>query len=284
MQPTNIPWADVVWNPVSGCTPASAGCANCYARELHNKRHKAYLEGKMQNCPQYAEPFEKIQLLENRLDQPLRTRTPKRIFVNSMSDLFHPDVPEAFIWRAIEIMFNCQRHTFIILTKHAERMADILTSSAWWNNDTPQNIWLLVSIENQKAADERIPLLLQVPVAMRGVSIEPMLGPVDIEEWLHPHDFVLAGVRISWVNWVICGAESGPNRRPFNIDWALDLKNQCVDGVPFFYKQGYDHNPSGPAYTGFKVMPLLDGQVWDQMPEPVTEDAAASGEGKAELT
>ncbi len=296
MQPTNIPWADVVWNPVVGCSPASEGCLNCYARELHNKRHAAYKAGKLQNCPQYAQPFEKIQLLRDRLDQPLRTRTPKRIFVNSMSDLFHKDVPLEFIDEVMEMAITADQHTYIILTKRIER---VLEYDKWRENNwlskpySPwqDNIWLLVSVEDQKTADERIPLLLQTPAAVRGVSVEPMLGVVDLTRVTCPvrldepaspgivcgtvlgrdryrSGFCPGHAASPGLDWVICGGESGPNRRSFDVQWARDLKDQCVAaGVPFFYKQGYDHNPDGLAYTGFKTMPLLDGRVWDQIPQ-----------------
>ncbi len=184
---SKIEWTDEVWNPVTGCTKVSQGCKNCYAKRLHDMRHKAYVEGKRLPV-QYAMPFDVVQIHPERLEDPLHWKKPQRVFVNSMSDLFHPGVPDEFIGRVWSRMLECPRHTFMILTKRPAEMADVVhrlveecKRKELRNAD---NIWLGVSVENQQAADERIPLLLQTPAAVRFVSCEPMLGAVDLSPWL----------------------------------------------------------------------------------------------------
>jgi protein gp37 len=200
MGKTSIEWATDVWNPVTGCTKLSKGCKNCYAKSRHDMRHKAYQEGK--GVPeQYSTSFETVRLHPNRLEIPLHWRQPRRIFVNSMSDLFHPDVPDEFIWRVFRAMtFGNRRHTYMVLTKRPARMKEWFDGyqEKFWHYHAPGEpqrkyvsvpwpdpcIWLGVSVEDQKAADERIPLLLQVPAAVRFVSCEPLLGPVDLSVYL----------------------------------------------------------------------------------------------------
>lgn len=223
----------MTWNPVVGCKRVSAGCDHCYAFDLHDKRHIAWKRGRWDSAPvQYHQPFSTVQLMPARLADPLHWRMPKRVFVNSMSDLFHESVPEEFIWRVWEVMLRTPQHTYQILTKRPERMRDLLT-----RREPLPNVWLGVSVENQQTADERIPLLLQTPAAVRFLSCEPLLGPVDIERYLvksrpyapafgcdaqavAPHD-------APRLHWVIIGGESGSHARPMDLEWARSLIRQC---------------------------------------------------------
>jgi protein gp37 len=231
-------------------------------------------------APQYAQPFEVLQLLESRLDVPLRTRKPTMFFVNSVSDLFHEDVPDAFINRVFAVMALAPQHTFQILTKRAERMRDYMTHAVGRDGSTLvsaresgfcleremhireasidflsrcadssapilfplRNVWLGVSVENQHFADERIPLLLETPAAVRFISAEPLLDEVDLTPHLegdtlagHGYRGFSKGPRLDWA---IVGGESGPGARPFDIAWARSIVQQCKDaGVPVFVKQ-----------------------------------------------
>lgn len=273
MGTTNISWTATenpdgtvtkgkVWNPTTGCTPVvrthpggkDSGCLHCYARTLHERFH-----GKGS--------FATITLHHDRLTDPLKWRKPCRVFVDSMSDLFHKDVPDAFIDRVFGVMKQAP-HTFIILSKRADRMLDFVKARTLNGKCVDDNIWLGVSVENQRAADERIPLLLQTPAAVRFLSVEPMLEAVNIRPWLEPSGHIYSEVS-AWGNqtvgdwppldWVICGGESGPQRRPFDLDWARALRNQCTTaGVPYFYKQGSSLYPGADA--------TLDGEVWHQFP------------------
>lgn len=249
MADTSIEWTDKTWNPVVGCDRISPGCAHCYAKDLHDKRHKAHQAGKAMPA-QYAHPFEVVQLMADRLDDPLSWRAPKRVFVNSVSDLFHDDVPDEFIVRCFAVMLLTQRHTYQVLTKRPERMRRIVGApnfgecvydmafdmSHMWGrgglidgvperDGAPPNVWLGVSVENQKHGLPRIEYLRRVPAAVRFLSVEPLLedlGPID-----------LAGIQ-----WVICGGESGRGARPMHPAWARRLRDQCqAAGVPFFFKQ-----------------------------------------------
>ena len=261
MTKTSIEWATDVWNPVTGCTKVSAGCKNCYAEKIA-KRFWG------------DRKFTDVQCHEERLYEPFHWKKPRRVFVNSMSDLFHPDVPEEFIYRVFRIMAS-SKHTYIILTKRPLRMNNLMMHirerliSDHFREivaDLP-NVWLGVSVENQQAADERIPYLLQTPAAVQFVSVEPMLGPLSwLKHYLpckipcprYERDGKLV---VADLDWVICGCESGQNARPFDMDWARDLRDQCQNAnVPFFFKQGR---------VGGKLvkMPELDGQVWNEFPE-----------------
>jgi protein gp37 len=317
MATTKIEWTDRVWNPVTGCAKVSEGCRNCYAKALHDMRHKAYLDGKKMP-DQYAVPFEQVLCHENRLNDPFHWKKPSRVFVNSMSDLFHPDVPAEFILRVWITMALANRHTFIILSKRPDRMQNLLTH--WMPGafgistlnlslmkKPLKNVWLGVSVEDQKTADERIPLLLQTPAAMRLVSVEPMLGPIDLGllgTIPHSSPYALTSDKL---HWVICGGESGPKARPMHPDWARSLRDQCqAADVPFFFKQwgewalqgesdakaknfgviapdstwyekhtGWNGRPSDPD-TGEACMRLvgkkaagrlLDGREWNEFPE-----------------
>ena len=259
---TAIEWTDRTWNPVTGCTKVSPGCANCYAERITNR---------------FAGPdaFDKVVLHPERLEDPLRWKKTSRVFVNSMSDLFHECVPDGFLDAAFSVMARRRLHTFQILTKRAERVrnyfADPLTrirvakAIAW--NDIPQwplpNVWLGVSVENQRFADERIPLLLQTPAAVRFISVEPMLGPVDL--FNADGDGLRGGLKGA-LDWVICGGESGPGARPLHPNWARALRDQCQSaGVPFFFKQWGGRTPKAGGR-------LLDGREWNEFPKKEKEE------------
>jgi protein gp37 len=252
MGDTKINWTDKSWNPIVGCEKISQGCKNCYAKTLHDMRHKAHKEGK-QLPKQYAEPFEKIQLLPERLEQPLHWKKPQMIFVNSMSDLFHEKVPFEFIGDAYDIIYRAAQHIFQVLTKRPDRalefykwMARSVKSAGLdsiptrSNNifdylEVPKNLWLGVSVENQKAADERIPLLLQTPAAVRWLSVEPMLENIVLaSNVLDKARYFETGI----IDWIVIGAESGNKRRPCYIQWIESLVDQCKSlNVPVFVKQ-----------------------------------------------
>jgi len=265
------------WNPLVGCSKKSTGCKNCYAERMA-KRLKAMGISQYQDAVDDEGWTGKVQFVEHLLNEPLRQRKPNTYFVCSMSDLFHENVPEEIIWRIIEIAWKAKQHTFYILTKRAERLFDILSHSLWWLNDTPENIGIGVSVEDQATADQRLPYLAYLPAAIRFVSYEPALGPVD---------FTNAGVNefIDWIDWVICGGESGPGARPMHPDWARLARDQCVaDGVSFFFKQWGTYVPQGQFWHWskrkyrfddgtlmFKVGKKdagrwLDGREWNQLP------------------
>ncbi len=215
MNTSKIEWTDKTWNPVTGCTKVSQGCKNCYAERIHERFNG---QGS----------FKKVLAHPERLDQPLKWKKPFKIFVNSMSDLFHEDVPFEFIMEVLFVIRKCPQHTFQILTKRPQRMLDFFTKYA--ECGAGHNIWLGVSVEDQATADERIPLLLQVPAAVRFLSCEPLLWAIDLHiDWLWCY---------SHINWIIAGGESGPGARPMHPDWAISIRDQCqVAGVPFFFKQ-----------------------------------------------
>jgi len=257
---TKIEWTDETWNPVVGCTKVSPGCKNCYAERMAKR-----LKG--MGLPQYQDVVDKdgwtgkIILAESQLEKPLHWREPRMVFVCSMGDLFHEDAPEEYIKQVFDVMGKSAPHTFQILTRRPARMLNILTKSAWWNNDTPRNIWLGVSVENQEAADERIPILLQIPAAVRFVSAEPMLGQMNLRQYLadQPPYSIFEGLPA--LDWVIAGGESGPGARPMNPEWVIDIRNQCLDAdVPFFFKQwgGVNKKKNGRK---------LEGRKWNQIPQ-----------------
>jgi protein gp37 len=255
---SKIEWTDASWNPVVGCQKVSEGCRNCYAKALHNQRHRAVLAGKKLPA-QYIEPFEVVQLMEERLSLPLHWRTPRRIFVNSVSDLFHEAVPFDFIDRVVQVMREADWHTFQVLTKRSERMLEWYKhwSEAYpgFYGYLPDNLWLGVSVENQKAAEGRIPYLLEIPNVRRFVSCEPLLGPVNLRNIIdlvnHAEYDALDGVRSAFdqaghtfpaayrrLDWVIVGGESGTKARPMDVTWARWLRAQCVNtGTRYFFKQ-----------------------------------------------
>lgn len=265
---TRIEWADATWNPITGCTKVSGGCKHCYA-----ERDWA----RLQHLPAYmGRAFTDVRCHPERLDQPHRWRRPRRIFVNSMSDLFHPAVPDAFVLDVFRTMAMCEQHTFQVLTKRPERMRDLLCSHevsddliGICGDEGPEldwplpNVHLGVSIEDQATADERIPLLLQTPAAVRWVSAEPLLGPVSLnglrrhgEIWTFIDD-ALTGFRATKcggthghprLDWVVVGGESGPKARPMHPEWVRSLRDQCqAAGVPFLFKQWGEWCPADPG-------------------------------------
>ena len=232
---TGIEWTDATWNPVTGCTKVSPGCAHCYAETitLRFKRGGPFLPGKTT-----------IRLHAERLDDPAKWRQPRRVFVNSMSDLFHEEVDFEFIGEVFQAMEDSDKHIYQILTKRPERMVEYVR---WTKNRTwPAHVWSGVSVENQYWADRRIPLLRKVPCAIRFLSCEPLLKPLKLD---------LRGIQ-----WVIVGGESGHRARKMEESWALDIKDQCEKaGVAFFFKQwGGRTSKSGGR--------LLQGQTWSEHP------------------
>lgn len=292
MQNTKIEWTDATWNPVRGCSRVSEGCRNCYAENIARRFSgpgKPY-EGLVSDHGTFNG---NIMLAQKMLDTPFRWQRPRRVFVNSTSDLFHDGVPDWYIDRVFAVMALCPQHQFQILTKRPARMLQwfrrdpdlgrIMSECHMQSRKRPYtrraipdrrngyppagweicsaahqwplpNVWLGVSVENQKAADERIPLLLQTPAAIRFISAEPLLGPVDLTD-LHGSDsesFCIDGLtgdevecyygdrfpRFNRVDWVIAGGESGKNARPMHPEWARSLRDQCAAAdVPFFFKQ-----------------------------------------------
>lgn len=261
---TGIEWTDATWNPVTGCTKVSPGCDHCYAETLAER---------FRGTPgHYYERGFDVQLRPDKLDQPLRWRRPRRVFVNSMSDLFHDDVPVEYIARVFAVMLDANRHTFQVLTKRHGRMRALLNSkdfrhAVWEHTQTADpcwpipNVWLGVSVENQQWADIRIPALLDTPSAVRFLSCEPLLGPVDLTTWIR-HTPECDAATEPWcichlhrrgngytvpdgIDWVIVGGESGRGARPMHPDWARSLRDQCqAAGVAFHFKQWGEYAPS----------------------------------------
>lgn len=289
------------WNPTTGCSKVSPGCAHCYAENVALRfwptqypriplklEEQPVLDSVMGPVRVVSRPrqFTDVMCHDDRLDQPLRWKRPRRIFVNSMSDLFHDDVPDAFIDKVFAVMALAPQHTFQVLTKRAERMRAYLSRSDLWprmsiamnrpaDGSMPSiekpnlitlarairheprrhvlplpNVWLGVSVESQRFADERIPLLLQTPAAVRFISAEPLLGPVDLTNLdpdgtyarMNAHGFSAIwksnAIRRPWLDWVIVGGESGKGARPFDVAWARSIVQQCQSaGVPVFVKQ-----------------------------------------------
>lgn len=265
---TGIEWTDVTWNPITGCDRISPGCDNCYAatmaarlQAMGNPRYQRDGE------PPRSGPGFGLTVHEDLARVPLQWQKPRRVFVNSMSDLFHEDVPESAISWLFNTMGQAYRHQFQILTKRARRMQKLIFDAQWATGEARfnglsrfgrnpfRNVWLGVSAEDQEWADNRIPWLMRTPAAVRFVSCEPLLGPINLTRWLDREE-AWAGRTIDWV---IVGGESGPNRRPFNPDWARRIRDQCVEaGVPFFYKQGSAFRPGQDRE--------LDGRTWDEYP------------------
>ncbi len=266
MNKTNIQYMTHSWNPTHGCSPISDGCRSCWAnimaKRLAGMGARGYLK---------EDPF-KPTFCPWELDKPLRVKKPSVIGVSFMGDLFHEDILDHQINSIFLKMVNIDWHTYLVLTKRPERMADFVSIGTGWRGKMP-HVYLGVSCENQARADERISTLLQIPAAKRFVSLEPLLGPVDLKL----RDYAVSGdshsVRRSFLSWIIAGCESGPNRRQAKTEWFRELRIQCVDaGIPFFLKQmeGLQDVKSKKwgmmVKSGVNKMPYLDGQIWDQMP------------------
>lgn len=272
---TAIDWTDATWNPVTGCAKVSPGCQHCYAERLS---HRFGWTTRPWTTPYAAD---NVQLHPERLDYPLHWRRPRRIFVNSLSDLFHDQIPTAFVDAVLARMLLAPQHTYQVLTKRparlqayladpttADRVTQIALHLALGDSPTATtlspatflrvnlglswplpHLWLGVSVEDQRRANERIPLLLQTPAAVRFVSCEPLLGPLDLSPWLAALD------------WVIVGAESGPGARPMDDAWVRTLRNQCYAArVAFWFKQRVD------AYGHKQLNPVLDDRMWHEWP------------------
>lgn len=239
-----IEWTEATWNPTTGCDRISAGCDNCYALTLA-KRLKAMGNPKYQadGHPVTSGPGFALQTHESALDIPRAWASPRVVFVNSMSDLFHARVPDDFVQAVFDVMADTPRHTYQILTKRPKRLARVAHDLSW-----PLNVWVGVSVENAETV-WRIDELRKVPAAVRFISAEPLLGS-------------LAGIDLSGVDWLIAGGESGPKARSVDPLWIRELRDGCVAaGVPFFFKQWGGRTPK----SGGRV---LDGEEWSQMPIP----------------
>jgi len=216
---SRIAWTERVWNPVTGCTKVSAGCKNCYAEAI---AHRYWGERK----------FADVRTHPERLDAPLHWRKPSRVFVNSMSDLFHEDVPDEFIMEVFNMMAAAKQHTFQILTKRPRRMSELLQN---WGVEFP-NVWLGVSVENQEQALSRIPYLIATPASVRWLSVEPLLGPMAFSANLKT--VKMGATMYRSIDWVVVGGESGANHRPMEMAWLESVVRQCRDSwVPVFVKQ-----------------------------------------------
>ena len=230
---SNIEWTEMTWNPVTGCTKISQGCKHCYAERMA-KRLKAMGSGR------YTNGFE-VTLHPDLLDAPRRWRQPRVVFVNSMSDLFHDDVPLAYIERVFATMRGCSHHTFQVLTKRSERLAELAPRLPW-----PENVWMGVSVEDARVV-HRVGNLRRVPAAVRFLSLEPLIGPLEF-------------LPLEGIHWVIVGGESGPRARPLRSEWVESIFRQCrAGGVPFFFKQwgGVRKDLTGRQ---------LNGRTYDELP------------------
>jgi protein gp37 len=247
---TGIEWTDATWNPVTGCTKVSAGCDHCYAHVLASRRLRdVYLRvAPVRDTPEaHLDPFA-VRLWRDRLNTPLTWAEPKMVFVNSMSDLFHHDVPQDFICAIFDVMLEADRHVFQVLTKRPARAARFWEKHAarFGLAAVPPHIWIGTSVENQDV-DYRVRQLATVPAEVRFLSCEPLLGPLVLD--------------LSSIHWVIVGGESGAGFRPMEPEWARSIRDQClIAGVPFFFKQWGGHTPKAGGNR-------LDRRVWRQYPE-----------------
>lgn len=230
---SSIEWTESTWNPVTGCTKISSGCKHCYAERMA-------LRLQAMKQPNYSEGF-KLTIHRQALELPLKWKKPQTIFVNSMSDLFHDDVPLPFISEAFDVMRQASWHRFQILTKRSERLATLSVELQW-----PENVWMGVSVENAHYAF-RIQHLRSTAASLKFLSLEPLLGP-------------LTDLDLSGIDWVIVGGESGPMARPMDRRWVTDIRDQCQQAaVPFFFKQWGGGRKK-------KAGRLLDGRTWDEVP------------------
>ncbi|RWL93943.1 MAG: DUF5131 family protein [Mesorhizobium sp.] len=247
MAETSIEWTDATWNPVAGCTILTAGCTNCYAMRMASRLEAMGANkyaGLTRQSGGRAKWTGKIKLDHSSLDIPASWKKPRRVFVNSMSDLFHPDVPADFIREVWQVMETTPRHTYQILTKRPDRMAETLSTDSF---KILPNVWLGTSVEDSRVL-YRLDELRSVPAAIRFVSYEPLIGSV-------------AGGSLTGIHWAIVGGESGPNARPMNPTWIDDIFDQCTDAdAAFFFKQwgGKNKKAAGRIYRE---------RLWDDLPE-----------------
>lgn len=233
-QKTSIEWTEYSWNPVTGCTKISDGCLNCYAEKMARRL-------KSMGNSRYKNGFE-VTLQEDLLDIPYQWKKPRMVFVNSMSDLFHHDIPFEYISKVFTVMNNCPQHTFQILTKRSERLVECSIHLKWTHN-----IWIGVSIENNKVLN-RLKDLKKVRARTRFISFEPLLEKIELKT-------------LNGIDWVIVGGESGPNSREMKEEWATSIRDICIsNNIPYFFKQwgGFYKKRNGR---------LLDGIEWSNMPK-----------------
>ena len=307
---SKIEWTDASWNPIVGCSKVSEGCRNCYAIRSANRMNGSneLYNGLTKQVNGNIEWTNIVRFSEERLLQPLKWKRPRKIFVNSMSDLFHESVSDAQIENIFAVMCVAQKHIFQVLTKRPERMKSFLIQphikdsvrfkveeGLGYNIDFDKmwpivNVWLGVSVEDQKTADERIPLLLQTPAAIRWISAEPLLGHMNVEPYLgiESED----GYDLPHLNWIVAGGESGPNARPSHPTWFRSLRDQALEyNVPFFFKQWGEWIAAGQTISNPMWMPknilsskfpdgqntmrltrkldshTLDGKEWNEFPD-----------------
>lgn len=282
---STIEWTDATWNPVTGCDTVSPGCDHCYARTLA-VRLKAMGQQRYQNDgdPRTSGPGFAVTLQPDQLSLPMRWRNPRMVFVNSMSDLFHSKIPTGFIAEVFAVMAATPQHTYQVLTKRHGRMRALLADPEFrilvqaesatlahegvdvrgpgnpWETWPLPNVWMGVSVEDQQRADLRIPALLRTPAAVRWLSMEPLLGPVDLGQVDALNGHARAVDERTPLDWVVAGGESGPGHRHMNPAWIMSIRDQCVKAdVPFFFKQWGGRRPKEGGRT-------LEGRTWDQMP------------------
>ncbi len=235
MATSSIEWTDATWNPVTGCSKISPGCANCYAESFSNRLRSM-------NVAKYRDGFA-VRCHEYELSRPMHSKKPRRIFVNSMSDLFHEEVPFEFIERVFSSMANAYWHQFQILTKRSQRLLELRDQLPW-----PKNIWMGVSVESEEYT-HRIDDLRKTSSAIKFLSLEPLLGP-------------LKNLDLDGIDWVIVGGESGPRARPMDQQWIIDIRDQCIaNKIPFFFKQWGGTNKKLAGR-------LLEGNEWNEFPSP----------------
>jgi protein gp37 len=243
---TTIEWTEQTWNPTVGCTKVSPGCKHCYAEGM-----AARLQA--MKTPGYENGFELV-MLPQRLQDPLKRKTPTTYFVNSMSDLFHEDVPFSYIDQVFEVIAQSRQHTFQILTKRGARMAEYFQGKA-----APLNAWMGVSVEDSQYGVPRIDFLRQVEASIRFLSVEPLLE--DVGE-----------LNLSGIHWVIVGGESGPKARPMQPQWVDTIREQCESaGVAFFFKQWGGWGADGKKRAKKQNGRELNGRTWDQMPTSISD-------------
>ena len=239
MSKSKIEWTVSTWNPITGCTKYSDGCTNCYAEKMANRLKNMGLK-------KYENSFNLTLHYEN-IEDPLSMKKPQTIFVCSMSDIFHKDVPDEFILKLFEVMNKAHWHTFQVLTKRAERIKELNDSITW-----TKNIWLGTTVESQKVI-HRIDYLRESGAYIKFLSIEPLLTPIN-------------DLKLKNIDWVIVGGESGAKARPMLKEWVIDIKNQCkAQDVPFFFKQWGGKNKK-------KAGRLLDNTTYDEMPKKIIEN------------
>lgn len=259
---TGIEWTDATWNPTTGCTKVSAGCDNCYAEALAHRLQRDTYTQKLPvvDTPENrADPFA-VRVWPERLDAPARWAEPRHVFVNSMSDLFHKDIPEEFVRRCFDVMLQVDRHVYQILTKRPARAARFVNIKHrdLFPGGLPGHIWIGTSVESQEV-DYRIRHLMKVDAQIRFLSCEPLIGPLRLSDTCFEDG----------IDWVIVGGESGPNNRDIDPAWVRTIRDECdAAGIAFFFKQWGGYTPKSNGRE-------LDGQTWNEIPErPAEADPA----------